>query len=164
MPITEEPSLSSPQKLASPTFQVPSWYTAVPAASFSTVCPAAVRSYVTVACVGEVTFTESTFAETADASGLLAKVCTALENFEPFSSRASRLLAGVDVLKNVSQLVVIAEAADPEPLADGELDEALEVAGAELGLEVGLGELELELPLEHAVTAAVRARPSSGAR
>jgi hypothetical protein len=164
MPISGAPSLRSPQKLASPTFHVPSWYTAVPAAAFSTVCPAAVRSYVTVACVGEVTFTESTLAETADASGLLAKVCTALENFEPFSSRASRLLAGVDELKKVSQLVVIAEVAEPEPLAAGELAGALGVAEAELGLGELAGALELELPLEHAVIAAMSVRPKTGAR
>ena len=150
---SEEASLSSPQKLESPTFHAPSWYTASPVAPFSTVAPAAWRSYVTVACVDEVTFTESTLAETAEAIGLLAKEATALENVEPSWSRASRWLSGVDELKNFSQLVVMA-AAGVE--AAGELE-------LEVGLALELG-VELELPLEQAVIAATSTSPIAGAR
>lgn len=159
MPIAGAPTLSSPQKLESPTFHMPFWYTACPIALFSTVWPAAVRSYVTVACVGEMTFTEVTLAETADASGLPANVWTALANFDPSCSNASRALSGVEEPKNFSQLAVMAVVAgDAVLVATGELLTAGLVAGAD-GVV-----LELELPLEHAVIAAASIRPSTGAR
>ncbi|MGH3165229.1 MAG: hypothetical protein ACRDN0_04960 [Trebonia sp.] len=94
----------------------------------------------------------------------MANVWTALANFVPFCSRASRALAGVDELKNFSQLAVIAEAADPELDAGAELEAGVagaELAGGELVVEVEPG---LELPLEQAVIEATRTKPNIGAR
>jgi hypothetical protein len=110
--------------------------------------------------VGEVSSTEITLAETADASGLLANAFTVLANVWPFCSRSTRLLFGVDELKNASQLVLIAASAEAELLPAGEL--AALVAGAagvdEVGVELG------ELLLEQAVIATASARPNAGAR
>jgi len=78
--------LSKPQKTSSPTFQVPFCSTAVPVCPLATGVPAAVRSYFTLAFVDEVTDTESTFDDTADAIGLLEKAVMAEANSEPFSS------------------------------------------------------------------------------
>jgi hypothetical protein len=117
-----------------------------------------VRSYFTDACVGEVTVTEVTLAETADASGLLENVLTVLAKACPFCSSWTRLLFGVDELKNASQFALIVAAADDEPLLEAELV----AEAADVGLADGV--VELELPLEQAVIVAANARPSAGAR
>jgi hypothetical protein len=67
------------------------------------------------------------------------------------------LLSGVEELKNVSQLLVIVEEAEPELEADAELE--AELTGAELGVGVEVG-----LPLEHAVIAAAITRAGTEAR
>lgn len=129
----------------------------------ATVVPAAVRSYFTVACVGEVTVTESTFEVTADASGLPANALTAEENVDPFSSNWMRLLLGVEELKNASQLAVIAATADEEPPPEVAVAEAVLEAGADVA-DVAGGVLVLDVGLlEHAATAVANARPSAGA-
>ena len=113
--------------------------------------------------MGEVTVTEVTLAETAAASGLLENAWTALAKICPFCSSWTRLLFGVDELKNASQFAVIVATSDAEPLPEAELvAEALEAA--DVGLAGGADELELELLLEQAVIAAASARPSAGAR
>jgi hypothetical protein len=108
--------------------------------------------------------TETTLADTAEASGLPANALTALANFDPFSSRASRALCGVDEPKNFSQLAVIAATdgdAVPEETGDaltaGLLDAGADGAWPELALE-------LELELEHAAIEAASIRLSTGAR
>ena len=146
-------SLSRPQKTSSPTFQVPSWRTAVPDWPLATDVPAAVMSYFTVALVAEVSVTASTLEETADASGLAANAVTAAENLSPFSSSCSRLLFGVAELKNASQLVLIsAIAAELPPLAAVELEPPAGVAAADDdgALLVVVAGGELEPPLEQA--------------
>jgi hypothetical protein len=144
---------------------VPSCRTEVPVAPLATVVPSAERSYFTFAAVAEVSVTESTLDVTAAASGLDAKAVIADVNCEPFSSSSTRLLFGVEELKNVFQLVVISETAlDEAPLAAGlEL-----VAGADAEddagvLATGEDEEELEL-LEQADIAVTSTRPSAGAR
>jgi hypothetical protein len=132
----------------------------------ATVVPSAERSYLTVASVEEVSATESTLDVTAAASGLDANALIAEENSEPFCSSCTRLLFGVEELKNVFQLVEISETAlDEPPLAAG-----LEGAGADteadavaLGVVTALDDEELEL-LEQADTAVTSTRPSAGAR
>jgi hypothetical protein len=153
--------LSSWQKLASPTFHVPFSSTAVPVWLLSKVVPPGpVRSYLTVACVLEVSVTDVTLAERPDASGLLDSAVIAEENLEPFCSRATRSEVGVDELKNFSQLAVIWAWAVPVPVggllagalplplvaAPAPVADAAEVAGA-------VGAAEDEELLEHAVTA-----------
>jgi hypothetical protein len=101
------------------------------------------------------------------ASGVDESELIAAENCEPFSSSWTRLLFGVDELKNVFQLVVISDTAlDEPPLAAG-----LELAaGADADAEddagvVGATEDEAELALlEQAATALTSTRPSAGAR
>jgi hypothetical protein len=154
--------LSSWQKLASPTFHVPFSSTAVPVWLLRRVVPPGpVRSYLTVACVLEVSVTDVTLAERPDASGLLDSAVIAEENLEPFCSRATRSEVGVDELKNFSQLAVIWATAVPVPVAGvpaealplplvaapAPVADAAEVAGA-----VG-ADGEEELLEEHAVTA-----------
>jgi hypothetical protein len=157
--------LSRPQKTSSPTFHVPFCSTEVPLAPLATVVPNADRSYFTFAWVAEVSVTASTLDVTAAASGLDAKALIADENCEPFSSSSTRLLFGVEALKNVFQLVVISETAlDEPPLAAG-----LELAaGADAEDDAGVlgaAEDEEELALlEHAVIAVTSTRPSVGAR
>jgi hypothetical protein len=84
--------------------------------------------YFTVASVDEVTVTEVTVEVTLLASGLLAKELIALANVEPFCSRATRWLVGVDEAKNFAQFALIwatavAEEPPVEPV-DPALDEA----------------------------------------
>jgi hypothetical protein len=161
----DEPTLSSPQKLASPTFHTPPSSTATPVSPLYTDMPPAVRSYFTLARVGEVTVTEVTLAVTADASGVAENAVTALARTCPFWSNWTRLLFGVDELKNSSQLVLIVATVAAEPpddeLAVGVPNAVAVAAGAEL--EAG-AEVELELLLEQAVIAAASARQSAGAR
>jgi hypothetical protein len=159
-------SVSRPQKTSSPTFHVPSWRTAVPLAPLATVVPIAERSYFTFAWVAEDSATESTLDVTAAASGLAAKAVMADENCEPFCSSWTRLLFGVEELKNVVQFAVIsATALDEPPLAAGvELAAAdAEVAAEVLGVVEAVEEEELE-PLEQADIAVTSTRPSAGAR
>jgi hypothetical protein len=135
-------------------------------APVATVAPAAVRSYFTVALVAESTVTESTLDDTAAASGLAVKALIDAVNSEPFSSSCARLLFGVEELKNVFQLVVIAAmvAAEPpdvpeEEAADGAADDG---AAAEV-VAAGADEEVLVL-LEQADIAATSTRPSAGAK
>ena len=129
-----------------------------------------VMSYFTAAWVAEVSFTERTLDATPDASGLAESEEIAEENSEPFCSRATRLLVGVDELKNSSQLAVISAAALPEPPLAGALELAgsLELAGADDVTNVGvLGVLEDEEELallEQADSAVASTRPRAGAR
>jgi hypothetical protein len=128
----------------------------------ATVCPSAERSYLTVALVAEVTETESTLDDRPLASGVDESELIAPENCEPFSSNATRLLFGVEELKNVFQLVVISETALDEPPPAAGLDAAAgaeDEAGALVAGEGG----ELEL-LEQADIAVTSTRPSAGAR
>jgi hypothetical protein len=135
----------------------------VPLAPVATVVPIAERSYFTVAWVEEVSVTESTLDVTAAASGLAAKAVIADENCEPFSSSCTRLLFGVEELKNVFQLVVISETAlDEPPLAAGLEEADAEDDAGVLGVVVLEDEEELE-PLEQADIAVRSTRPSAGA-
>jgi hypothetical protein len=77
-------SVSRPQKTSSPTFHVPFSRTDDPVAPVATVDPIAVRSYFTVALVGESSVTESTLDVTAAASGLDANASIEALNCEPF--------------------------------------------------------------------------------
>jgi hypothetical protein len=128
-----------------------------------------VRSYFTFAWLLDVIVTESTLDDTAAASGLDANALIAVANCEPFWSNCTRLLSGVEELKNACQSVLIAATAAAEPPDDDEpaagvadaLVAGAEVAGAEVAAEL---ELELELLLEQAAIAAASARPSAGAR
>jgi hypothetical protein len=113
-----------------------------------------------VAFVGEFSVTESTLDVTADASGLAANALIAAAKIAPCCRYLARWSAGVEELKNASQLVLIASSVAAEPLPAGEL--AALVAGA-----AGVDEVELgleELLLEQAVIATASARPSAGAR
>ena len=146
----------------------------MPAWLLATAVPAAVRSYFTAAWVAEVSVTESTLDETAEASGLAANDVTAEVNSEPFCSRVIRLLFGVAELKKASQLALIcAMAAAEPPLAAGlalEAGAGAEVdAGAEddadvLGAVAAVEDEELEPLLEQADIAVASTRPSAGAR
>jgi hypothetical protein len=103
------------------------------------------------------------------ASGVDESELIAAENCEPFSSNWTRLLFGVDELKNVFQLVVISDTAlDEPPEADGGTDGAdCADDGADAGAvteadDPGVDE-ELAL-LEQAAIALTSTRPSAGAR
>jgi hypothetical protein len=133
----------------------------------ATVCPSAERSYFTVALVAEVTETETTLDDSPLASGVDESELIAAENCSPFSSSWTRLLFGVDELKNVFQLVVISETAldeppEPEAGADCADDGADDGAVAEAD-DPGVEEEELAL-LEQAAIAVRSTRPSAGAR
>ena len=110
---------------------------------------------------------------TADASGLDAKAAIEDENCDPFCSRSTRLLFGVEELKNVFQFVVISETALAEPplaagleLADAAAeDDAGVLAAVEAeAVEEDEEDEELELLLEQADIAVTSTRPSAGAR
>jgi hypothetical protein len=141
---------------------VPSWRTAVPLAPLATVVPIAERSYFTFALVAEDSETESTLDVTAAASGLAAKALIADENCEPFCSSWTRLLFGVEELKNVVQFAVISAAALDEPLGTG-VELTAEDDAAVLGAAAAVEDEELE-PLEQADIAVTSTRPSAGAR
>jgi hypothetical protein len=100
---------------------------------------------------------------TAAASGLAAKALIADENCSPFSSSSTRLLFGVEELKNVFQLVVISETALAEPPLAAALGLA---AGAEddAGVVGAAGDEEELALLEQAAIAVTSTRPSAGAR
>jgi hypothetical protein len=168
--VTDKPKVlawfSRPQNTSSPTFQTPFSSTEDPVAAVATVCPSADRSYFTAALVEEVTETESTLEVRPLASGVDASELIADENCEPFWSSATRLLFGVEELKNVFQLAVISETALAEPppaaaeVAAGADDGAADDAGAAGALD---DEDELAL-LEQADTAVTSTRPSAGTR
>jgi hypothetical protein len=102
--------------------------------------------------------------DTADASGLDANADTEDENCEPFCSRAMRLLFGVEELKNVFQLVVIAAIVAAEPPLAGVLEAPAGVAAADDdGALLAAAGAELEL-LEQADIVAASMRPSTGSR
>jgi hypothetical protein len=147
-------SLSMPQKLLSPTFQVPPSSTAVPDWSAAMVWPPAMMLNLTVACVGELSVTLVTVDEAPCAIGLLEKAVIALANLSPFCSSLTRSLAGVDEAKNFVQFALICAVAPvlaPAPEAEA-LALALVAGGA---LVVAGAEVELLVALEQAV--AVRA-------
>jgi hypothetical protein len=134
----------------------------VPVCPVATGVPAAVRSYFTFAWLLEVSVTDSTLDETCDARGLAENDEIADENCEPFCSNWTRLLFGVEGLKNACQLAVICAIAELPP-------DALEVAVADDEVAVAAGaevavELELEPLLEQAVIARANTRPTAGAR
>lgn len=147
---------SRPQKLATPTFQVPFCRTAVPDWFFSSGVPLTRMSYVTLAWVAEVTATCVTLAVASDARPEPAWVLITDANCEPSCSSAMRLLIGVLALKNASQFVVMAVVVALEPeLADGvgELVAGADDVGAEVAGGDELEELGL-LPPQAATVAA----------
>ena len=75
----------------------------------------------------EVTVTEITLEETADASGLLENALTALAKVCPFCSNWTRWVSGVDELKNASQFVLIAATSDAEAMKKATADCKAEV-------------------------------------
>src|ERR1700752_2157213 len=141
--------VSSPQKLATPPFQVPFWSSAVPVWFFSSGVPPTRMSYFTVACVAEFTVTFLTLA-VARAARLEPDWLLMTEaNCAPFCRSATRLLSEVLALKNASQLAVIAAAAPAFalPVADAVADVAGAVVAAE-DVPAGADEpAELGLPL-----------------
>ncbi len=134
----------------------------MPLAPLATVVPIAERSYFTFAWVAEDSATESTLDVTAAASGLAAKAVIADENCEPFCSSWTRLLFGVEELKNVVQFAVISATALDEPVGAG-VELTAEDDAAVLGVVEAVEEEELE-PLEQADIAVTSTRPSAGAR
>jgi hypothetical protein len=163
---TEPPgtSLNRAQRLTSPTFHTPFWYTAVPVWPDSSDVPLAVRLYVTVAEVAEFTVTPVTLAPSPLARGKLRKELMAPENVLPFCTRPIFCESGVLELKNFSQFVLISAAAAAVLVAAGaDEDAGADVAGADVA---GVAELELEEELEllQAVSAAASARASAGAK
>src|SRR3984957_3527578 len=122
-------SVSRPQKLARPTFQVPSCRTAVPDWPPSAVWPASTMLYPTVACVGEVTVTLVTLADASAARPPPACDWMIEAKSWPSSRRLMRWATGVLALKKALQLAAMVPAA--AELA-GLLEAALaEAAGAE---------------------------------
>jgi hypothetical protein len=138
--------ISNPQKLATPTFQVPFWSTAVPVSFFSSGVPLTRMSYFTVAWVAELTVTFRTLAVAREARLEPDWLLMTDANCDPFSSSFTRLLFDVFALKNASQFVVIAatEPAGALPLVLALGDVVGDVAGdevragADLAAEVGL--------------------------
>jgi hypothetical protein len=99
---------------------------------------------------------------TPDASGLELREEIAEANFEPFCSSWTRLLFGVEELKNAVQLALICAIADAEPPLAAAL--ALVAGADEAGVLTGAeDEEELEL-LEQADIAVTSTRPRAGAR
>jgi len=124
-------------------------------------------SYFTAACVAEFSVTESTLEVTSAASGLDPKDLMADANVCPFSSSATRSLFGVEELKNLTQLALIAAtaAAEPPPLVAG-VDAEVVAAGADDAavLAVEDEDEEDEEELEQAVSATTSVRPAVGTR
>jgi hypothetical protein len=148
-------SVSSPQKLTTPTFQVPSSYTAVPVWFFSSGVPATRIEYVTWACEDVVTVTFVTCAVASDARLDPAWDLMIEEKVDPSCSRLTRFATGVFALKKASQFAAIsfwsAETADePEDVEDADGAAAGDDAD---GLAAGV---ELLLLLPHAA----RPRPT----
>jgi hypothetical protein len=101
--------------------------------------------------------------DTAEAIGLDENELIADENWVPFSRSCTRLLFGVDGLKNAVQLVLISDTAFDEPPAALEVAAGADDAG-ELGA-VGAVDEEEELGLlEQADIAVTSTRPSAGTR
>ena len=164
----------SPQKLAIETFHVPAWRTAVPFWPASMGVPLIVIVYATAAWVADVSVTFCTVAPAVAPCGFEACALSTEANCEPFSTRPTLVAAGVLPLKNVTQVFLIAASAAAGVLAAEVVAEAVGVgdadgvAGAEvLAATVALGEVAAELllellELEHAVSAAAKARPNAG--
>ena len=112
-------SVSRPQKLATPTFQVPSWSTAEPFWFFSSGVPDTRMSYVTWASDVVIIVTLETCAVASAARPEPAWDLMIEENVDPSCSRLTRFATGVFALKKASQLVVISfwSAAVAEPAA-----------------------------------------------
>jgi hypothetical protein len=109
--------------------------------------------------------------DTAAASGFDANAEIDAENCEPFCSSWTRLLFGVEELKNASQLFVISVTVAAESAGAAEADvDAADDAGAaadDAGAaadDAGAAAEEAEPePLEQADMAAMSTRPSAGA-
>jgi hypothetical protein len=112
--------------------------------------------------VAEVCVTESTLADTADASGLLENLDTVEAKADPFCRSCTRSLLGVEELKNFSQFVVIAATAGLVPAPSVPLAVGLFEVGAACD-DVAGGVLVVPGLLAHAATAVASARPSAGA-
>src|SRR5206468_1592880 len=112
-------SLSRPQRLPVPTFQVPSWNTDVPFWLDSRADPSDdTMLYVTVALVAEFTVTLVTLDPIPLARGSAAKALMAGSSVVPFCSSLTFSAMGVLELKNFSQFALIcaaASAVDPVP-------------------------------------------------
>lgn len=106
--------------------------------------------------VGEVCFTEATFADADDPIADMPLIV--LAKVGPFCSRLSRSAFGVDPLKNFSQLdlIVAVDPLAPDPLPVPPAALLAGAAEAEAGGALEAGGLALELGLlEQAVTAAM---------
>src|SRR5690348_9114044 len=96
------------------TFQIPSWYTAVPTWFFSSGVPSSKRSQCTVAWDGDVIVTADTVAVdpvAACPNEVLAWAWTNAATCDPSWTKASRRGIGALPLKTVFQLAVIAATA-----------------------------------------------------
>lgn len=156
-------SVSSVQKVESPTFHTPSSYTAVPAWLFSD-APLMPTLYFTAAEVAELIVTLVTVDEADCVWGEPSWLLMTLANFWPFCTREIFVAADVLPLKNASQLLVIADTAALPEVGSGAADDA----GAEdAGVEVCVGDepepVVLLLELLQAVSAATSARPDTAA-
>ena len=128
----------------------------MPVSPDSKVDPLAVRLYLTMAVVGEVTVTLVTVAP----SPLTRwdRPLMAPANALPFWSSATRCEVGVLALKNFSQFALISAAA--AALSEAGADAGADDAGAD---DAGADELGDELELQ-AATVSASARPSAGAK
>jgi hypothetical protein len=162
-------SVSSAQKLTSPTFQTPSWYTAVPFWPLSD-APLTPMLYLTAAVPPDFSVTLLTVAVADVDSGEPAWLLMMLAKFDPFCTSAIFIAAGDLPLKNISQLVVIAVVAPLPEVGSGSRDGGCATAdGGPAGADACTGAdgepvaplLLVELLQE--VTAAASAKPNAGA-
>jgi hypothetical protein len=152
--------VSSSQKLASLTFQVPFSSTATPFAFGNAAVLPRYTVYVTVACLDEVSWTADTLAEADEPRADMPLIV--LAKAVPFCSRVTRWAFGVDPLKNFSQLdLMVAVVALEAPVPPA----ALAVGAAEVAAADGLaaGALELGLLEQAVIAAAASTKPSAGA-
>jgi len=145
-------SVSRPQKLVTPTFQVPSSYTAVPFWFFSSGVPDIRMEYVTWASEEVITVTLVTCAVACEARPEPAWDLMIEEKSDPSCSRPTRVATGVFALKKAAQLAAITFAS---PVAADGVDGAADAAGA-AGDEGDAAGVVLLLLLPHAA----RPRPA----
>jgi len=113
-------------------------------------------SYFTVACVGVIPVTDSTFAFALAYSLFVAWLSSTDVKSDPFSSRGTRSGVGVLKSKNFVQFAVISAAAAADDVG---------LALVALGVAVAFGVEELDgVLLPHAVTADARAHAASTIR
>jgi hypothetical protein len=157
-------SVSSWQKLTSPTFHTPSWYTAVPFWPFSD-APLTPMLYTTAAVPPDFSVTLLTVALAELDSEEPAWLLMMLANVCPFCTSAIFIAAVVLPLKNASQLVVIAVVAPlPEVGSVCRDGGAATADGGPAGVAACVGEDgALLLELLHEVIAAASAKPNAGA-